>query len=62
MVQKAIESLKDEEEPAVKLDDDQSKWALLVRAASQGERGVDCGALFPDCALPFGQEARDRRR
>jgi hypothetical protein len=35
MVQKAIESFKEEEEELeIQLDDDQSKLALLVRAAS----------------------------
>lgn len=62
MVQKAIESLKEEEDTSFNLDDDHSKLALLVRAASHGERGVDCAAFYPHCPLPFREESRDRRR
>jgi hypothetical protein len=62
MVQKAIESFKEEEEELeIQLDDDQSKLALLVRAA-HGEQGVDCAAFYPHCSLPFHEESRDRRR
>ena len=63
MVQKAIESFKEDEvEFEIQLDDDQSKLALLVRAASHGEQGVDCAAFYPHCSLPFHEESRDRRR
>jgi hypothetical protein len=60
MVQKAIESFKEEEELGVQLDE--SKLALLVQAASHGEQGVDCAAFYPHCSLPFHEESRDRRR
>ena len=64
MVQKAIESFKEEEEELgiQLLDDDESKLALLLRAASHGEQGVDCAAIYPHCSLPFHEESRDRRR
>lgn len=62
MVQKAIESFKEEEELGVQLDVDESKLALLVQAASHGEQGVDCAAFYPHCSLPFHEESRDRRR
>jgi hypothetical protein len=60
MVQKAIESFKEEEELGVQLDE--YKLALLVQAASHGEQGVDCAAFYPHCSLPFHEESRDRRR
>lgn len=62
VVQKAIESIEEEGELGIHLDDDQSKVALLVRAALQGEQGVDCAAIYPHCSLPFREESRDRRR
>lgn len=62
MVQKTIESLKEDDELVLQLDDDQSKMALLVQAALQGEQGVDCAAIYPHCSLPFREESRDRRR
>lgn len=62
MVQKAVESMKEENNFEFNLDEDNSKFAQLVRAASHGERGVDCAAFYPECSLPFREESRDRRR
>ena len=39
-----------------------NKAALLFKAVSNGEQGVDCSAFYPNCNLPFRLEPRDRRR
>ena len=59
MVQKVIESLKEEEDTSSWLDD-QSKAALIIKAALNGEKGPSCATYYPECTLPFGQETRDR--
>ena len=59
MVQKVVESLKEEEDTSSWLDD-QSKAALIIKAALNGEKGTDCATLYPECTLPFPQHTRDR--
>jgi len=65
-IQDAAASIQQEDEqqdnnPASTLSS--SKAALLLRAVSNGERGVDCSAFYPsNCGLPFRLEPRDRRR
>lgn len=60
MVQKVIESLKEEEDTSSWLDD-QSKAALIIKAALNGETGPDCAIYYPECTLPFGHETHETR-
>lgn len=64
-IQDSAGSIQQEEEEQQVDENNQltsSKPALLLRAVSNGERGVDCSAFYPNCDLPFRLEPRDRRR
>ena len=64
MMQKVAKSLQEEDDDQrlTISEKDASRLSVIFRAASLGERGVDCAAFYPHCALPFRAEARDRRR